>query len=58
MLLDLIEARGERGKWFAAAKDEGFLDVAVSCARTSRSSLPLSCAPRGILPSRVEPEGS
>ena len=32
MLLDLIEARGECGKWFAAAKDEGFLDVAVSCA--------------------------
>ena len=41
---------GERGKWFAAAKDEDFLDVAVSCARTSRSSLPLSCAPRGIGP--------
>jgi hypothetical protein len=33
VLLDLIEARGERGKWFAAAKDEGFLDVAMSCAR-------------------------
>jgi hypothetical protein len=33
VLLDLIEARGERGKWFAAAKYEGFLDVAVSCAR-------------------------
>jgi len=33
VLLDLIEARGERGKWFSAAKDGGFLDVAVSCAR-------------------------
>jgi hypothetical protein len=31
--LDLIKARGERGNWFAAAKDEGFLDVALSCAR-------------------------
>ena len=25
VLLDLIEARGERGKWFAAAKDAGLL---------------------------------
>lgn len=33
MLLDLIEARGERGKWFAAAKDAGLLDIAVLCAR-------------------------
>ena len=33
MLLDLIETRGERGKWFAAAKDAGFLDVALVCAR-------------------------
>lgn len=32
VLLDLIEPRGERVKWFAAAKDEGFLDVAVLCA--------------------------
>jgi hypothetical protein len=32
-LLDLIEARGERGKWFAAAKDAGFLDIAIECAR-------------------------
>ena len=31
--LDLIETRGERGKWFAAAKDAGFLDVALLCAR-------------------------
>ena len=33
MLLDLIETRGERGKWFAAAKDAGLLDVALLCAR-------------------------
>jgi len=32
VLLDLIEARGQRGKWFVAAKDEGFHDVALSCA--------------------------
>jgi hypothetical protein len=33
VLLDLIETRGERGKWFAAAKDAGFLDIALLCAR-------------------------
>jgi hypothetical protein len=33
VLLDLIETRGERGKWFAAAKDAGFLGVALTCAR-------------------------
>jgi hypothetical protein len=33
VLLDLIEMRGERGKWFAAVKDAGFLDVALLCAR-------------------------
>src|SRR5438128_11398759 len=33
VLLDLIERRGERGKRFAAAKDAGFLDVALLCAR-------------------------
>ena len=32
VLLDLIEARGERGKWFAAAKGVGFLDIALECA--------------------------
>src|SRR5262249_717156 len=48
VLLDLIEARGERGKWFAAAKDAGLLDVALQCARDAaaepatlvRSNLP------------------
>jgi len=34
MLLDLIEARGDKGKWFAAAKGSGFLDIAVECAAT------------------------
>jgi hypothetical protein len=33
VLLDLIETRGDRGKWFAAAKDAGFLDIALVCAR-------------------------
>jgi hypothetical protein len=33
VLLDLIEARGQRGKWFAAAKDAGFLDIALLCAQ-------------------------
>src|SRR5580700_3165845 len=33
VLLDLIETRGESGKWFAAAKDAGLLDVALLCAR-------------------------
>ena len=32
MLIDLIETRGTKGKWFAAAKDAGFLDIAISCA--------------------------
>jgi hypothetical protein len=33
VLLGLIETRGDRGKWFAAAKDAGFLEVALVCAR-------------------------
>jgi hypothetical protein len=37
VLLDLITSRGERGKWFAAAKDAGFLDVALDCARDAAS---------------------
>ena len=32
ILLDLIEERGDRGKWFAAAKDAGHLDIALECA--------------------------
>ncbi len=32
VLLDLIEARGAKGKWFAAAKSAGLLDIALDCA--------------------------
>jgi hypothetical protein len=32
ILLDLIGARGQRGKWFAAAKSAGFFDIALECA--------------------------
>jgi len=32
MLLDLIEARGDKGKWFAAAKESRFFDIAIECA--------------------------
>ena len=31
-LLDLIKVRGGKGKWFAAAKDAGCLDIALECA--------------------------
>jgi len=33
ILLDLIAAQGVPGKWFAAAKDAGFLELALQCAR-------------------------
>ncbi|MEE4277124.1 MAG: hypothetical protein V2I82_01505, partial [Halieaceae bacterium] len=32
VLADLIEAHGEKGKWFAAAKTAGCLDIALDCA--------------------------
>ena len=32
MLLDLIETRDDKGKWFAAAKNSAFFDIAVECA--------------------------
>ena len=32
MLLDLIQTRGDKGKWFAAAKESRFFDIAVECA--------------------------
>ncbi|GAA5264620.1 hypothetical protein ACOSOMT5_P1045 [Acidiphilium sp. MT5] len=35
MLLDLIGSRGDKAKWFAAAKDAGFFDIAIECAATS-----------------------
>ncbi len=34
-LIDLIKTRGDKGKWFAAAKDAGFLDIALECAELS-----------------------
>ncbi len=34
ILLDLMGKSGEKGKWFAAAKDAGLLDVALTCARS------------------------
>jgi hypothetical protein len=33
VLLDLIETRGVRGKWFAAAKEASLFDIALLCAR-------------------------
>jgi len=32
MLLDLVETRGDKGKWFAAAKEARFFDIAIECA--------------------------
>ena len=37
ILLDLMERSGEKGKWFAAAKDAGFFDIALACARSGRA---------------------
>jgi hypothetical protein len=37
VLLNLIEARGNKGKWFAAAKEAGFLDIALQCASTGEA---------------------
>ena len=37
ILLDCIEKKGEKGKWFASAKSVGFLDIAVQCALSSSS---------------------
>ena len=34
-LIDLVNTRGDKGKWFAAAKDAGFLDIALECAELS-----------------------
>ena len=35
VLLDLIERGGNKGKWFAAAKTAGQLDIALKCAMAS-----------------------
>jgi hypothetical protein len=37
ILLDLMGKSGEKGKWFAAAKEAGFLDIALACARSGRA---------------------
>ncbi|AQQ71178.1 hypothetical protein SMSP2_01544 [Limihaloglobus sulfuriphilus] len=37
ILIDCIEKKGEPGKWFAAAKDAGFYDIAMKCAKSSSS---------------------
>jgi len=37
ILLDCIEKKGHKGKWFASAKSVGFLDIAVQCALSSSS---------------------
>jgi hypothetical protein len=37
ILLDLMSKSGEKGKWFAAAKEAGFLDIALACARSGRA---------------------
>jgi len=35
ILLDCIERTGNNGKWFASAKEAGFLDIAIECAQGS-----------------------
>jgi hypothetical protein len=37
ILLDCMDKTGRKGKWFAAAKSTGFLDIALACARTGGS---------------------
>lgn len=37
ILLDCIEKKGDEGKWFASAKNAGFLDIAVQCAKSDGS---------------------
>jgi hypothetical protein len=34
ILIDLVETSQERGKWFAAARQAGYLDIARECARS------------------------
>jgi hypothetical protein len=37
VLLDLAASSGDAGRWFAAAKDAGFLDLAIEFANTGRT---------------------
>jgi hypothetical protein len=50
ILLDLATSSGEPGRWFAAAKDAGFLDLALKFAKTGRTDpRTLSRAARDLL---------
>ncbi len=50
ILLDLAKLGGDRGRWFAAAKDAGFLDLALYFAQTgSTDPRTLSRASRDLL---------
>lgn len=50
ILVDLAKSSGERGRWFAAAKDAGFLDLALYFAKTgSTEPRTLSRASRDLL---------
>ncbi len=50
ILLDLATASGEPGRWFAAAKDARFLDLALEFVKTSRTDpRTLSRASRDLL---------
>ncbi|MDZ4799712.1 MAG: hypothetical protein SGI92_16260 [Bryobacteraceae bacterium] len=50
VLLDLAESSGDAGRWFAAAKDAGFLDLALELAHRGRTDpRTLSRASRDLL---------
>ena len=50
ILMDLATSSGEPGRWFAAAKDAGLLDVALEFAKTGRTDpRTLSRASRDLL---------
>ena len=50
ILLDLAESSGDPGRWFAAAKDAGFLDLALEFANKGRTDpRTLSRASRDLL---------
>jgi hypothetical protein len=50
VLLDLAASSGDAGRWFAAAKDAGFLDLALEFANTGRTDpRTLSRASRDLL---------
>lgn len=53
VLLDLAGTAG-RGKWFAAAKEAGFLDLALKFSRESANAGTLARAARDFVPSNPE----